>query len=320
MKKLIGLVFVGLFVLASVSLAQEGKTPTEISGVIFADYFYNLTEGVAPAARSCFEVPRLYISASRALSDKIKLKATLEGAQPANTLWVKNAFIEFSDVLPGQNVRGGVIGTPWIGYEEKIWRYRFVAKTFTDIEGVLPPADNGVGINGKLAGKLVDYDFNVINGEGYKTAEVSENKDFAARVSVEPVAGAKVHAYQQIGHAGTAGTNRDRAIIGVSYEQKAYSAMAYYLAEKDIAVDKSGYSVFGSYNLLSWLSALGRLDSYDSDTSTPNNSWQRIIFGVSTKVSDDVQIALDYQVKNFENTTVQGNNQSMITTHLGIKY
>ena len=314
------MVLASLFVLCSMSLAQEGKAPTEVSGVIYADYFYDSTDGVAPAKKSYFELTRLYITAARKLSDKIKIKATLEGAQPANSLFIKNAAVEFSDVFANQSIRAGVIGTPWIGYEEKIWRYRYVAKTFMDYASLLNSADIGVGLSGKLAGKLIDYDLNVINGEGYKGAEVSEHKDFAARISVEPCPRAKVHAYQQLGNTGTGEANRNRTLVGLSYEQEAYSAMAYYFAAKDLSTDKSGYSVFGSYDILEWLSILCRMDSIDLDTSSSNNSYNRIVAGLSTRVSDDVQLSLDYELKSFEDTDIQGNDQSKIFTHIGIKY
>ncbi|MBU0952588.1 MAG: hypothetical protein KKH91_07200 [Elusimicrobia bacterium] len=319
-RKILVLSIAGLvFSLATVS-AQEEKPKAEVGGIIFADYFYNLTKNAAPANISCFKLTRLYLTATRTLTDKSKIKATLEGTQPVNQLFIKNAFIEFNDVCCNSNIRAGVIPMPWIGYEENILKNRFIAKTFTDIAGVLNSADIGLGFSGKLANKSVDYDLALVNGEGYKTAEVSSDKDIAARVSYEVVSGIKLHAFENIGKETSLGLDRNRTIAGVSFEQKKVSAMVYYLAAKDAAVNKAGFSLFGSYSILSNLALLARFDSFDSNTDAISDSYNRIIAGAAVSISEGVQLGLSAQLINYENTVVQGNDQTFIYISLGVKY
>ncbi|OGS21256.1 MAG: hypothetical protein A3J83_06720 [Elusimicrobia bacterium RIFOXYA2_FULL_40_6] len=317
-RKLLVLSFASLVLLGSTVSAQEEKPKTEIGGVIYADYFNNLTKDAAPANISCFELTRLYLTSTRTLSEKTKMKATLEGNQPVNQLFIKNAYIEFNDACCNSNIRAGVIPMPWIGYEEGIWKNRFIAKTFTDINAILNAADIGIGFAGKLANKSVDYDLALSNGEGYKTAEVSSDKDLAARVSYEVINGVKLHAFENIGKETVFGLDRNRTIAGLSFEQSKLSAMAYYLAAKDAAVNKSGFSLFGSYSILSNLALIARIDSCDPNTDAANDSYNRIIAGVSSTISEGVQLGLSAQLMTFENTAL--NNQTYIYTSLEVKY
>ena len=311
----------------------EGKVETlpkwlqklSVDGVIYADYFYNLTQGAAPASIDAFELTRLYLTVREQVSDRVKIRATLEGSEgtAANALWIKYAYAEYSDIFRGSNVRMGVIQTPWISYEEdNLWKNRFMAKVMVDNEGIMNSADVGVGISGNIAGKLINYDATVMNGEGYKTPEVSQYKDFAARESVRITDAWKVHAYEQAGWAGLTGTLRNRDIVGFSYQPGDLNVVAYYLAGQDASVFKSGYSAYVIYNInkiISGLSVVARYDFYDPDTNVSNNSWHRIIAGFVFPVSAGVMGGIDVQTKNFEDPS-QGNDQTMIFTHLGVTF
>ncbi|OGS19894.1 MAG: hypothetical protein A2330_05075 [Ignavibacteria bacterium RIFOXYB2_FULL_36_7] len=319
-NKFLVLFVLSLFVFVSAVSAEGEKAKPEISGVLYADYFYNTTEGIAPANISYFELTRMYLGVTKPLSDKAIMKVLFEGCQPVNLLYIKNAYVEFSNALCGMNLRTGVIGLPWIGNEEKVWKNRYISKTFTDIEGILNAADLGVGLSGKSENNVVDYDIALVNGEGYKAAEVSTDKDFMARVSIEAASGTKIHLYDQIGKQTALGVDRNRMIAGVSYEKNKLSAMVYMLTAKDAAVNKSGMSLFGNYALTSKLSLLARLDSFDCDTDNPATAWTRMITGISANVSESVDLGIDAQMINFEDTVIQGNNQAVIYTHLSVKY
>jgi hypothetical protein len=290
-----------------------------ISGVIFADYYYNLTRGAAPANIDAFELTRLYLTVSGKVSERVNMKAVWEGNQPNNQLFVKNAFVEYAGIFPASNLRFGVIGTPWIGYEESLWKNRFMAKTFADNEGILNSADLGIGLSGSTAGKRVNYDAVAINGEGYKSPEVSKDKDYAARASIELLNGFKLHAYGQLGRATAAAVDRKRTIAGLGYQANGLSAMAYVLAATDGSTNKNGYSAWAAYQLLPGLGVVGRYDHFDPDIDVTRDSWSRIIAGVTTPLSKGIMLGVDVQTKDFEDGS-QGNDQTAFYTHVGVTF
>ena len=293
-----------------------------IDGVIYADYYYNASAGVAPGSTDAFELTRVYLTVREQVSDRVNMRVTLEGAQPANTLWVKYAYAEYSDIFRGSNIRFGVIETPWISYEEGLWKNRFMAKVFPDNEGILNSADIGAALKGNILGKRVNYDAIVMNGEGYKTPEVNKYKDVAARVSVDLVEGLKLQTYGHLGTQGAPGVtqgDRNRTIAGFSYQWKDLSAMAYYLSTKDLAAQGSGYTAWATYWIIPQLSIVARYDFYDQNTGTPNNSWYRVIGGLVTPICQNVLMSIDVQTKNYE-SPVQGNNQIIYYTHMGLTF
>ena len=313
-----------LAVTIGVLFGDEKKPPTIVSGVIYADYYYNMTEGIAPGSVDAFELTRLYLKVSRQASERISMKAVIEGNQvgtsAAGAIFVKNAFTEYKDIIKGSNLRFGVIGTPWIGYEESIWKNRFMAKTFTDIEGLMPSADKGIGLSGRVSGKLINYDLIVVNGEGYNNApEVNKDKDFAARASVEIADGLKGQLFNLTGKEQAASLDRNRTIFGLSYEKNELSAMAYSLSAKNGDINKSGFSAFTNYKLFSKLTAVARYDLFDQDTDSAKNSWTRIIAGVVVPIEDSMILGFDVQQKNFEDAS-QGNDQMVLYTHVGVSF
>ena len=132
-------------------------TPTvRIGGVIYADYTY--TASVAPPAHdadgneihpSSFNVSRVYINVLGNLNRYISFRITPEVARETSAgsslsgsqeLRVKFAWAQFNLdqwLTKGSWVRVGLSQTPWLDYEETIYRYRFQGTVFADREGFL---------------------------------------------------------------------------------------------------------------------------------------------------------------------------------------
>lgn len=182
-KLLIQFLFIVLFFFSFNSIfgiAIDGKT--------FLQYSYNLSENTEDY--NSFDVTRLYLNFKVSLSENIKVRATTDilRQSEAINLIVKYIYIRYEKLFSIINLKAGLIDTPWIGYEEKIWEFRVVSPVFLDLEKRLNSADLGIEINTKLPENYGEIVISTINGEGYKKPEINKFKDIQTRITIVPLA------------------------------------------------------------------------------------------------------------------------------------
>src|SRR5712671_2138812 len=149
-----------LAILFALPLAAQTAPPSpdapavKVGGVLFADYTY--TASIAPPVRdadgneihpNAFNVSRVYINILGNLNRYISFRITPEVARETSsssslsgsqTFRVKFAWAELNLdqwLTKGSWIRVGLNQTPWIDYEETIYRYRFQGPIFVDREG-----------------------------------------------------------------------------------------------------------------------------------------------------------------------------------------
>ena len=129
-----------------------------------------------------FNFPKLSVKGT----DSTGASVTSTGNAPENQLFIKNAYLQgkFDDLAV---LRVGAESTPWTGYVEGVYGYRFVENTMTDRSGFANTADWGVNLNG--ANGLVNYSASLENGGGYKNPSRSKTMDFEGRVGLTPLDG-----------------------------------------------------------------------------------------------------------------------------------
>lgn len=309
--------------LAALVAAAPAAADVKVGGLVFGQYAHQLSDtnaaGTTGRNRGDFSISRIYLIGEAKFSPEFKAKIVLEGntTGAGNAVFLKNAFGEYQFHENG-SVTFGLIGTPWIGFEEGIWGRRFVEKVQTDLEKQLNSADKGVGLLGKFPGGYGDAHLVFVNGEGTTNNELGgesgRHKDGAIRVSLRPVpkleglAGLRLHGYFQKGKIQN-GDNRvrDRAIGGVSYEPGWGHLMASYFSAKQgngaMDVETEGYSVHGSVKLPKNSSVFARYDSTDPDSDIDDDAASRLIFGVDHKLFEGVRISLNDKILNREAET-----------------
>lgn len=314
MNKLFGVMIVVGGLLGTVLEMPVRAADVKMTGLIFGQYNHYLSDsdmsGTANMLnRSEFTISRIYMNAEAKFSPTIKSKIVLEGnsTTAGNAVFVKNAFMEWA-VADEVNVFFGLIGTPWIGFEEGIWGRRFVKKTYQDEEGILKSADKGIGLGWKLPGGYGDLHAVYVNGEGNSAVELAANegrfKDVLARMTIIPLpgdeslSGLKLHAYIQQGQVkGGAFQARHRMIGALSYQAASYHLMASYVTGQDGSgtadVDLTGFSVHGSIKPLKDVGVFGRMDSYKKSTT----EYTRYTVGVDQKLAEGVRISLNDQME-----------------------
>jgi hypothetical protein len=243
-----------LATLLALPLAAQTAPPSpdassvKIGGVLFADYTY--TASVAPLAKdangneihpNAFNVSRVYINVVGNLNRYISYRITPEVAREISNstslsgsqeLRVKFAWAQFNLdqwLTKGSWIRAGLNQTPWIDYEETIYRYRFQGPIFVDREGFLFASDAGVTFHYNFPHDFGDVQTGVYNGEGWAHSEPNNEKALQIRATLRPMPanpalhGLRVSGFYDSDHYAS-GLPRNRAIGQVSYEHPRVSA------------------------------------------------------------------------------------------------
>ncbi len=320
-------------VLMLVAVGVLGAQP-RVGGKIYFDYTYDLTDGTG--GYNSFNITRTYftVRGRHFFSEQEKgyagYRITLDSrdinGQGYYEVFVKYAYVEIGGVVPGLKIRLGQVPTPWIGFEERIWGFRFLRPVFVDAARYMSSTDRGVGVLFKH--RRVDLAVNMVNGEGYHRPEVSKHKDWMARLSLFPFAGSEgvlaglgLHAYGQMGYR-NADTVRNRYIVALSEKTPLFHFMGSYVMTEDGPVSNKtrgkGLSLHGSVDLGKLMDPEGnrsfglfaRLDQLDPDVDVANDGYTEIVGGLFVHPclfeasSPNVILSLNVLQRNYEDPNV----------------
>lgn len=258
--------FLGAGVLASAAaLAQvtpaEGYTPpnddpsVKIGGTIFLDYTYQDAPEVRDADgnlvhSNSFNVGRAYVNVTGQLHHLLSFRITPDitretgsGSSLAGsyTVRLKYTYAQFNmdDWLPkGTWMRFGLQQTPYVDFNEGVYRYRFQGAIFVDREGFLTSSD--LGLSGRLAfpSNYGDIHLGVYNGEGYTRSEANDQKAFQVRATIRPapampmLRGLRLTGFYDADHY-VRDAKRQRAVAFLSFEHPLVNLGAEYIDAKD---------------------------------------------------------------------------------------
>lgn len=304
-------------------IAAQVKT----GGIIFTDFNYTFSEyyyDTSSPTLASFDVSRIYLNADINIVDNVKAFLQLENniitKEPAtnksavNDVYLKNAELQIK--YGGVEVRFGLIPTPWRGYEEKIWKHRFVSKIFEDIELGIPATDRGLKFSGKL--KSFEFDGGIYNGEGTKSNESNKYKDFLTRTSFEFVKGLKANLFYLSGRYNDIDA-KEKFFYGLSYESGKLNLMGTIYNSNDKAKNQSGYSIHSVYSISDKYSIYARYDFFDSNLNASKDSRSRLYFGAGYRINENVRSAVNYLLITPEDTLV-AKRQDTVSLNLEIKF
>lgn len=280
-----------------------------------ANFIEDTASAFGARARITYDIEKLNSLVSNPGDSTFSAKSTYIGM-------LKYAYCEVGAFrgMPGALWIGlGQIGAPWIGYEEDLWKFRGIQKVFVDKVGLMSSADRGISLKYDFPKGFGAFQAIYMNGEGYKTPEVNEFKDMAARISVFPLAsmgkfteGLGIHGYYQVGKPDS-GMVRDRMFGGVSYIYAGSGVMFQYLASAEDGDESdptrhggmSGWARLDLGNLLRTqysFGIVGRYDLYDPNVDTENDKQAFILGGAYFNLTKGWTVALDYQTESLENS------------------
>jgi hypothetical protein len=181
--------------------AETPPPAVSLSGVAYANYQYRTDNPHTPAAgTNKFDLERVYLTFRAPAGDRTSVRVTTDVFQQTNAAnagfyggWVvriKYAYLQYDYLKTADwnaNVRLGVLHTVEIDHEETFWP-RWISQVALERAGYFSSADAGIATTVTLPNKWGEVYGTITNGPGYTNRETDRFKDFAARLSVTPLA------------------------------------------------------------------------------------------------------------------------------------
>lgn len=333
-----------------------GHTQTsQIKGKVFGDYFYNLrNHSQANEDLNSFAIRRIYFTFESQLTDNIKMRFRLDskhgdfGEEEKLHPFVKNAYLEWSNVIPQHKFYVGISATNAFENSQNYWGYRSLEKTIMDLHKISPTADMGLSIKGDF-NKYIHHWITVFNGTGYSSSELDKYKKLGYSLWITPMKGLILEGYvdyeKQDPETGTFKPAADyfhstgyRTIKGfIGYQNPGFtiggeifsrtnfkSGTADTSVTRKTDVIKTGFSIFGHYTLIkSKLHAFLRYDFYDPNsdnkvfTSKYTNGYKDeeslIIAGLDLTIENTFHIMPNLYIRGYSNNNCDNDITARIT-------
>jgi hypothetical protein len=174
--------------------------PFDFSGIIYANYQYGGVKGNRSVNR--FEVERAYLTFRATPGEHFSIRITTDLYQQRDTTrdqyyrgWAiraKYAYVQY-DFIRGigdelkANVRLGLLPTVIIEQEEQFWQ-RGLSQVAIEQNGFFSSSDAGAATTFTLPRKRGEFYASITNGSGYASRETDRFKDYAARLTLTPLA------------------------------------------------------------------------------------------------------------------------------------
>ena len=306
-------------------------------GDIFSTIFWNYNTDLSSEAskKNSFEVKRVYLGYKFKIDDKISAKVTFDiGKNSAGsdyTAFLKTAQIDWS-LKDNFKLSFGMIGNKQFKYQESIWGYRYLYKTFQDENKFGSSAD--LGVNGEIkVSKNLKMNLFMLNGEGYKNIqddngymkiggnliyEISSGLSLKLYYDSEP--GNDEFNVTNVGY--FIGYDKNKTRVGLEYN-KINNAKSYNSPSLDNNL--SGFSGYISQNFSENSSVFFRYDSLESNivsgSSEPWNSGKDgklMILGYEHVVTKGFKLNLNYRNYNYTNNSI--NNKLLIISTFDLEF
>ena len=127
-----------------------------------------------------------------------------EISQKNDYVFLKYAYLEGRLAGDAAVLRLGQSHTPWIDYEQGLWKHRYFNKVLIDQNGYDASADLGIGLKGKVAQGKANYWVTYTNGAGYiHTDRKGKSMDLDARIGYNLMPGLTLDLQYRNGYKGT---------------------------------------------------------------------------------------------------------------------
>ncbi len=180
--------------------APAPALPFEFSGVLYANYQYGGNKGNRTVDR--FDVDRAYLNFRATPGEHFAIRITTDVYQQRDTTrdqyyrgWAIRAKYAYGqyDFIRGigdelkANVRLGLLQTVVIDHEEQFWQ-RGLAQVAIEQNGFFQSSDAGAAVTLAFPRKRGELYATIVNGSGYGSRELDRFKEYAARLTLTPLA------------------------------------------------------------------------------------------------------------------------------------
>ncbi|MDQ6953405.1 MAG: hypothetical protein Q9M15_07755 [Mariprofundaceae bacterium] len=279
---------------------------TQVKGKVFYDFSQvDKTTAAGKTKTTGGTLQRTYLTVKHKLDDTWKVRLTLDTAYQAkgtpkqagkSVAYVKYANLTGS-FMPEFNVKIGIIETAWIGHEDHLSGHRYLSKSFVDQAKWDDSADSGIGVFGKVADGMLNYDVNLVNGAGYKKTSPSNSQDISARVGLAPIEGLTIDLGYRDGYRGSktlikgvaaTGTKQTLTQLMVTYGMGHDFRVAAGYAENKVAPTGGVSRTDKGLNLWAWAKVTDQLGAFVN--------YEEIKFGkIGSSKEKRTVVSLDYK-------------------------
>ena len=310
------------------SQQNKGKVSTRV--------YWNFNKDFSNDAlkKNAFEIKRAYFGYEYKISEKISSKVTFDVGKNNSgsdyTAFLKIAQLDWK-VKNNFKLSLGMIGNKQFKYQESIWGYRYMYKTFQDENKFGSSADLGVNAEIKLSEKI-DLNLFALNGEGYKNVQDDNgfikiggnliyvfNNGLSAKIYYDSQS--SVDNFNLVNTGYFIGYEKKNTRVGLEYNEM-LNGKTY----KDPFSDHnlSGFSGYISQNFSENSSLFFRYDSLESNVISGNSEpWNSdkdgklMILGYEYVVTKGFKLNLNYRIYNYTDNSI--NNKSMVFINAEIK-
>jgi len=180
--------------------APAPALPFEFSGILYANYQYGGNKGNRTVDR--FDVDRAYLTFRATPGEHFAVRITTDVYQQRDTTrdqyyrgWAIRAKYAYGqyDFIRGvgdelkANVRLGLLQTVVIDHEEQFWQ-RGLSQVAIEQNGFFQSSDAGAAATVTFPRKRGELYATIVNGSGYGSRELDRFKEYAARLTLTPLA------------------------------------------------------------------------------------------------------------------------------------
>ena len=185
--------------------AAAAPTPLNFSGIIFGSYNFQQSTTPSPLNRqidNAFIVDRAYLTFRMPAGEHTSIRITTDIYQTPDTtpnanayaIRAKYAYLQYDATKMDNGLqltgRIGILQNVVIDHQETFWP-RYLSQVAVERAGYFSSADVGVATQVALPNKMGEFYGTITNGPGYTSRETDRFKDFAARLSLTPLANTK---------------------------------------------------------------------------------------------------------------------------------
>ena len=310
------------------SQQNKGKVSTRV--------YWNFNKDFTKDAprKNAFEIKRAYFGYEYRINDNISSKVTFDIGKNSSgsdyTAFLKIAQLDWK-IKNNLKLSIGMIGNKQFKFQESIWGYRYMYKTFQDENKFGSSADLGVNAEIKLSDKI-NLNLFALNGEGYKNVQDDNgfikiggnliyefDNGFSAKIYYDSQP--SIETFNLVNTGYFIGYEKEKTRIGLEYNEM-LNGKTYKDPSKDHSL--SGFSGYISQTLSKNATVFFRYDSLGSNILSGSlDAWNSgkdgnlMILGFEHVVTKGFKINLNYRNYNYNDTSI--NNKSMVFINAEIK-
>lgn len=187
----------------AVTTPPDDNPSVRIGGTLFTDFSRTIVppirdDGGGAVSAGAFNVTRAYLNVVGQLNHRFAFRVTpdiVRETAPGSTvdgsmvLRLKYGYVQMNldDWLwRGTFVRAGISQTPYVDFEETVYRYRFQGTVFAEREGFMISSDYGALVRTLVPRGYGEIVAGVYNGEGYARPDPNDQKAIEIRGTLRP--------------------------------------------------------------------------------------------------------------------------------------